>query len=675
MLHQPPFPLCRLSLLLAAVFAVQAYADEQVLPTVEVAAQSRADLDPQSLENPYRMEKSAQVGSEIIRRPQIEALAPRDLFDLLDKATGLNVTYHGRRSPYFVDVRGGGTLTYIIDGAILPTTANRILQKIPMAAIEEVQIVRGATSLNLGPSIPIGASNSGSGTNSGFVIIKTRRPKQTEAELSAYLEKSKHLPVANGQSLYAGTRLGNPDSMNGYVGGMLSRSDKPSEDDRFDGQDAQAGLFTTGFTRGRFTLNLMGYQDSGRFEMQRGLTKEGTLHDAKWYYDPLKTKILSSDATLAWTPRQITLVSGFLTRYSQHEYNQSFSNDKATERDFEEKTHGFSLRHNARLFDNTLLQLGFQQTRSQGDGANCNTPYTNWDTRVQGWSASIEQGLFNNQLTLDAGYRRDQKHINHAATKPGNLAANADQDLAPATVYALGAHWQAMDDLALDARYLKGDEGTSGDFELQTADGSALHATRQDRRELAVEYSRWELFRPTLTWFDVKMENEKVASNNTYFENGDEYYYYTETDSRRSGLELLIKGAVAQTGTLYRLSWTHMTKNESGNQDITGKTQPENTYVASLEQGWRDYRINASVKRVDAWDTSTSPMGTVNGLDLGGYTRIDANVMRDFPLFDHTLSVQLYGRNLTNEKFATRYTTGYYYDRGLTLGLQATAKL
>ena len=61
----------------------------------------------------------------------------KDIFDLLNKTTGLDFTYQGRKHPYFVNMRGGGNVTYILDGAILPQAANRILYKLPMAAIEE----------------------------------------------------------------------------------------------------------------------------------------------------------------------------------------------------------------------------------------------------------------------------------------------------------------------------------------------------------------------------------------------------------------------------------------------------------------------------------------------------------------------------------------------------------
>ena len=159
---------------------------QQLKPIVVegVADTQREDLKADSTTNLYRVEASARSGTEVFTEKDIKALHPENVFDLLQKATGVNLIYQGRRSPFIIEERGGGTFTYIIDGAVLPPSSNRILYKFPIAAIEEVQVVRGATSLTLGPSIPIGASNSGSGINTGFIIIRTKQPKTTEATLN-----------------------------------------------------------------------------------------------------------------------------------------------------------------------------------------------------------------------------------------------------------------------------------------------------------------------------------------------------------------------------------------------------------------------------------------------------------------------------------------------------------
>ena len=244
----------------------------------------REDLKADSVANLYRVEASARFGTEVFTEKDIKALHPNNVFDLLDKAAGVNLIYQGRRSPFIVEERGGGSFTYIIDGAVLPPSSNRILYKFPVAAIEEMQIVRGSTSLTLGPSIPIGASNSGSGLNTGFIIIRTKQPKKTEAVLMASAEKAKggH-PIETSESVYAGTRFGEGDKdkdksgadagpIKGYLAGLAAKMDRPSLDEWYDGRSNEGGMGSAGFSLGKLNVNMMAYKDSGTLEMQRGVT-------------------------------------------------------------------------------------------------------------------------------------------------------------------------------------------------------------------------------------------------------------------------------------------------------------------------------------------------------------------------------------------------------------------
>ncbi|MBN2721581.1 MAG: TonB-dependent receptor plug domain-containing protein [Campylobacterales bacterium] len=632
----------------------------------------RDDLKTDSVTNLYRVESTAQFGTQVFTQKEIEAYAPKNLFDLLGKANGLELTYQGRRSPYGLEIRGGGSITYILDGAILPSSVSRILQNIPLSAIEEVQIIRGSTALAIAPSIGINSSNSGSGLNTGFVVIRTKQPKKTEGLLTGYMEKAVSQPTANGQNLYLGTRLNSDTSdLNGYIGGIVSRYDRPSKDSWFDGSDAESGMISGGANIGRFGINMMGYKGSGRFEMQRGVTTAGVLDNAKWYYDPLKTTVLSSDMSMQWNESQTTLFSLFKTDYEQNEHNENFANTTKSARHFEEKTNGYSLRHNAR-FGDTLIQLGGQITNSEGFGPNLSSSYNRYDTTVAGWSASVEQKLFNGDVVLDAGYRRDIKHINNSSTNPANDNANIDVDMAPANIIAAGALWHINGMFTLSGRYFKGDEGTSGDFDLKTQGGTPLHAEKQDRIEVAIEANVTPYLKPIVTWFDVDIKNQKKATNITYTDSGNTYYYYTELDSHRRGIELAIKGNIGEN-TDYQLSWTHMLDNDSTTNGITtddiGASSPEDGFTALLSHTWNDYRANISYKYTSDWNESTSPMGTLYA-DLGNYTRIDANIAKDFKLDGYTLTGKLYGRNLGNDHYATRYVTGYYYDRGRTLGLE-----
>lgn len=636
---------------------------------------TRADLDPASLVNPYRVSESTQVGSETFTREDIKNIQPADINDLLSKAAGVTVNYQGRRSPYVISSRGGGTFTYVLNGAILPPSTSRILYKIPISAIEELQVVRGATSLTLGPAISNGASNSGSGLVTGFIIIRTKRPETTEATVKTSIEKGTDpQPTTTNESLFVGTQGRFSESVDGYVGGLVAKMDKPSKAERFDGQDYEGGMFVSGFHAGKFSANFLAYKDSGRMEMQRGILTDGTLSDSKWYYDPLETSVYSGDATIAWTENQVTLLNLFLTEFSQEEHNEYFSTAKSSTREYDEDTMGFSLRHNAR-FGDTLVQLGTQMSSSTGHGADLYRKYIKYDTTVYGGAASVEQRLFDGRLVLDAGYREDMKHIDNSSTSTAADAANNDVDLAPSQVFAVGAHWNITDMVAFDGRYYQGEQGTTGDFDMQTEDGSELHPENQKRLELTLSADPCAYLKPSLTWFNVKAENEKTASSTTYDTGSGIYYYYTEEDQVRTGLEWALQGQIGKH-TSYKASWTRMLQVEYSDAGVTknsiGVTKPKNQFSLRVSQQWKAYRANVSVTTVDEWDCTSTVLRTTTSGGLGGYTRVDANIQRDLTLYGLDATVSLYGRNLTDEPYATRYVTGYYYDRGCTIGAELT---
>lgn len=664
--------------------AEQSAANQQLKPIV-VEGQSEAqreDLKADSTTNLYRVETSARFGTEVFTEKDIKALHPDNVFDLLDKAAGINLVYQGRRSPYMVEERGGGTFTYIIDGAVLPPSSNRILYKFPVAAIEEMQIVRGATSLTLGPSIPIGASNSGSGLNTGFVIIRTKQPKKTEGTLTASAEKAigGH-PVETNESLYTGTRFGEngkageESQVKGYLAGLAAKMDRPSQDTWYDGRSSESGMGNAGLTFGKFNLNMMVYKDSGTFEMQRGISTTGALQNDKWWYDPLETTLYSSDMAMQWSPNQTTLVNIFKTLYDQSEHNGSFTSSVTTMREYSEDSSGFGLRHNAR-FGDTLLQAGWQVADTSGFGPNLSSAYNRFDTSISGWSGSVEQKLVNDKLVLDGGYRQDTKHIDYASTQAKADKANNDVDMDPARVVALGSRWQITDMFAFSGRYYNGDQGTSGDFEMRPLPKTGtLQPERQERIELGIEADIRPWFQPSLTWFDIDANNVKTASTTTYVANGATYYYYTQSDELRRGLELLLKGTIAKK-TTYKMSWTHMLDGETTSNGVTadalGATTPENLLGLTLSHVWDPYRFNLSMKQVDKWTTTNaSGPGIVTSVTgIGDYTRVDANVQRDFQLGDTMLTATLFGRNLTDDNYSSRYVTGYYEDRGRTIGLE-----
>lgn len=639
---------------------------------------TRKDLDPTSIVNPNKVESSSQAGVEVFTQKDIQNLAPKDMNDLLSKATGVELLYHGRKNPYFINIRGGGSVTYIIDGAVLPSTANKLLHKIPMNAIAEVQIVRGSSSLTLGPSINVGPSSSGSGLNVGYIIIKTKQPEKTEAILAGSLEKAEGHPYAYKESLYLGTRYDQEDS-SFYVGGIFAGSNKPSEDTWFDGQSAESKMANAGFSYGKLSGKILAYQDTGRHEFQRGVTVTGEIDNSKWYYDPMTTQIVNADMTVEWSENHATLVSLFGTRYEHTEFsNEKFGGTTPAEtigkpKPYWEETKGVSLRHNIYYGDTTVM-LGAQSIDNEGFGAN-NSENLDFKVNVSGWAGSIEEKLFDGAMTLDAGYRQDQKHIDHSSLS----TVNQDVDMPPAKIYAFGGRWNITPTYVLSARYFNGDQGANGDFEIRDKNNNPLHAEKQKRIEASLEANYDEAFMPMLTWFSVETKNEKSqdTSGTPIAVNGELVYPYKESDTTRKGLELLLRGYFS-TKTSYKASWTHLLTYDSISNGVTtdnlGSANPKDLYTLTITQEWDKYRANLSIQKESGWHTSTSKFGVAYNVDLGDFTRVDANIMREFKTPFTTTTLTLYARNLTDEKYATRYSAGYYYDRGRVLGLDVSIK-
>ena len=72
---------------------------------------------------------------------------------------------------------------------------------------------------------------------------------------------------------------------------------------------------------------------------------------------------------------------------------------------------------------------------------------------------------------------------------------------------------------------------------------------------------------------------------------------------------------------------------------------------------YRSFDVNFSARAVDTHGQSTSPIGTIY-YELGGYQRYDANVGYSCKIFDRDTKITVYGRNLGNTHYYTRYVTG-----------------
>ena len=239
------------------------------LPTVPVTAERmRVDTAPQDVHNAFRTPESSTNHTQTITRDEIEQLRPRDVFELLNSASGVISTQGSRKGFSGLTIRGDSNFRWILDGAYLqPTMASRILRSLPIMAIEEIKVVRGGSALTLGPMV--GSASPGGAPVDGFVVIRTRKPAKAGAQVRLAAESNATAQAA----VWAGTTYGT-DAGKGYVAGVLSHAKTDGPGDKLDngasyntGSRSTGGMAKTGFESSGWIVDLMFYKDSGTFQI------------------------------------------------------------------------------------------------------------------------------------------------------------------------------------------------------------------------------------------------------------------------------------------------------------------------------------------------------------------------------------------------------------------------
>jgi iron complex outermembrane receptor protein len=663
-----------------------ASAETEDLGAIDIVDQRRDDLRPESLNNPFRLNASQISGAEVFTAEDIKNLQPKDLWDLLDKATGIDVSSWGRRHPFEVNLRGGGNLIYVLDGAVLPPDMTKILQKIPVDMIEELQIVRGASALNLAPLIKTGQMNgstSGSTTGPiggvavGYVLIRAKHPNSQSTVLRGSIEMyDREHRLAHKESIWTGDTFETESGVKGYFGGMISAYDRPKIDDNwFDGSRAFAEALTVGASYGKAEVNLLIYNDVGYLEYQRGVEDNGTRGTQRWYLDPIKTRMWSLDAKIKWSEDQTSIIDLFNSRYEQTEFrggNRTFANPYPANNidHVVSSTSGYGLRHSVRFESDTILNASYQQTKTK------TVDFENYKTGVSGWSIGAEQKLFDDALSFDIGYRQDQKRIYYdksSATAPERME---NKKLPVSKALAFGLNARPINAIDLSARYFQSDQGTHSDLDIKSASGD-LSAEKQKRYELSASATPFAAFNAQITYFVVDVKNEKSATSATYSCGGDICFYYDQADAKRDGIEAIIRGTINSEST-YKLSWTHMLGDERDGVKQLGEFRPRDLLTIAATHNYENWRFNISGKWVSAYSSSDPGGNLWTDLHLGDYNRFDLNAICAFEFGGKNEGdVTIYGRNIGDEKYATKYHRtggGYFYDRGRVVGVELALK-
>lgn len=693
-----PKPLSQhIALLFSATFttALPALASESreaiTLSTVTVTSSATLpELAPGNARNAFRVPESSTSHSQTITREEIEQLRPTDVFELLNNATGVIATQGSRKGFSGLTIRGDSNFRWIVDGAYLqPNMAGRIMRNLPVMAIEEVIVVRGASALTLGPMT--GSASPGGAPVDGFVIVRTRKPVKNEGQARLAVESFDTVQAG----IWLGKTLGDKTTK-GYIAGLLNYADTNGPDDLLNNgagynvwRESTAGLVKAGFNTAGWLVDFMLYKDDGEFGIPNANNHftSGTPPtfgtNGNWRIDPSQTNLYVVSGSKQWSPVHTTLFN--LSRTESH---QILTTTTAALND-NENTH-LNLRHNMD-FGKTRVMLG-------GDHQHWNNPSgMNYfegiprEEKTSGWFGQVEQKLFDDRLALDLSYREDTVKVvrgldyyTAGAQPPGGLTSPLiyqNRTLPAATFLSAGGSWKIAEQWKATARYGTSEQASNG---LNPMPGVILGDDEQQKWEIGIEGQINRLFNPALTFFHREVKNEKSVRGFTYTSatnatvtcasrvattgpnatkwNGtsDITECYGQDDTVRDGLELTLTGNFAERSS-YRLGVTEFTKRTN-----VESTTPRSMVDLSVTHGMGAYTLTGAVKYVSAYKGSASDADAY----LGGYTRFDLGLGYDAKLFGTPVRTTLYGRNLTDKKYET---TNGIQDVGRVIGVEALA--
>ncbi len=619
------------------------------IPALEVSA----TITDEPLGSSYALPQSAKHGSWRAGREDIEAMHAANLYEVVQHAPGVHVSFQGRKSMNYAQGRGGGLYAIVLDGVYLPwTQSGRIMADFPTDAIESVTVVRDSTVLTLGPLVQLGVQES---ELQGFILIRTRTSKQAETEA--------RLGYASQDRSKAFVRHGN--AIDAFTYSLTyNKSHDDGHEDWNNGHDSDSVLGKVGYDANGLSASIGLYVDWASRQIQRA-TSASTTSDSEWEYDPLNTVMLSATAGKKWTASQTTTLGFYLGQVETDLIQESYSKPTRLVYDQEDRSTQFDLRHAIATGDNTLT-VG-------GQAIFWETPtgqfYYETLPREEELYAGYVQDEYRltEHLTLDAGLRVERKHITEGVDKSGPTQVTAavieDQWATPAYNVSTGLAWWLSDAWKLSARTSVQRQGAD-DF-LTTVDDKDLANKVEWRRELGVSGQLHRLFNPSLTLFSYDIRNLKtvVASIG---KGADAINVYDDLDVVRQGLEVGVNGVLVQDMLNYGLSYSWQTSDSETDR----RTLPENMISANLGFIHAPFRANLLLKYVGAYDSNFFSTDSQYH-EIGDYARVDANVSYDFNLWDLASTLTVYGQNLLDDRYETRLG---WKDTGLIAGLELAVK-
>lgn len=676
---------CSAALLVAAAAGAE---ELHELAPVLVESDQPLTLPPATAPAHSRFALPASVeASEILSRDDIEAIRPRDVYDLIEGSLGMTISRQGARVHNFSYDRGD-SVSVILDGVYLTQTeAQRILGDLAPELIESVRFLRDSTVLTIGPLMGFGSASAGS-PNQGFILIDTRKggPGKDGSEVVTgygsyntwkaggfHGHSWKDGRYSLGLGYHHAESKGKPDWNNAYEGDSWLLNGGLNDP----GLTALASLYVNQAAR-NIQRAVGTYTGSTNYPVS-GPTPDGILDKNIWKYDPMDTTAFSLNVARPWNDRHTTAFTYGWTEAKGAGYYYTTTTAPATVsgKDSRDRAEEMNLSHTIADRSNTL-KVGAQTVTwyqlSEGNPAAREEKvvgiYATDEIRITpGWS-------------VDGAFRRDHKKIVQGGDKylsDGSTARLSGGEWTDeATLFSVGSAWQINPTWRISGRYAFNRTPTPD--VITTRNDQSLPAEERRRYELGLDADLGSALRIGLTPFYYDLKNAKVsdgsitkdASGNDVIDDATgqptSITVYKAADRVRKGFELSLKGRLGSDAYRYEFGWTHFA--DDGQNGITGSEFPDNKFSARISGRHGPWEAHLSLLKVDPYLSY--------GYTVGDFTTVNLSASRRFA---RGLIVTVYAQNLTNEHYGTNNkgypataNWGVLRDVGATYGIEARIK-
>jgi hypothetical protein len=597
----------------------------------------------------------------------IEVMHPNDVVDVIEFAMGMDIQRQGARIHTFTYGRGGDNIPIILDGVYITNdSARRVLGDLPVDMIESIKVVRDSTALTLAALGGFG-STSGGASGQGAIIITTKQAKDHENEANLDYGSYNTLKL----SAFSGMKFKNKFHLG--VGYAKSKSD--GKDGWNNGDDFDSILLNGKYQDEKWVLATSLFSNEGWREIQRAFDSHAvaskgfnTTNIAMWKYDPMDTLFYTLNLARLWNANQVTALSYGYSQVEGTQYAYTYNattgvlNTSAAGKGMDNRSNELNLSHTMHLGHNTL-KVGTQMIRSYqlgegsvADGAQKEEMYGYYIT---------ETNHINDGLNVDAGFRLDRRHITQGGEKyesDGGIAKIADDMWTDNTYgFSVGAEYWLNKVYSLLPRFAYNHTPTPEMW--TTKNGEELPAEERFKYEVGVAAGYSRAFNITLTAFCYDIKNGKTASGaiSVKDEDGADQsvsLYSTVSAIQRSGLETAFEGKLSERFG-YKLGYTYFTSSEAS-EDLKF---PDHKYSAQLNYQLKSWDVGIASLWVDPYLSNSYEVGGFNVINVGVAKKVNA-----------TTKISIYGRNVTNEHYATNYKGtpqewGYLHDVGAVYGI------